>query len=259
MDYDRIESAIRYVQQHARSQPSLQQIAAHVNLSPHHLQRTFKRWAGLSPKRFLQFLTAEHAKTRLRESRSVLHTTYDVGLSSPGRLHDLFVSVEAVTPGEFKRRGEGIEIRYGVHPTPYGNCLLGLTDRGICALWFDGDLEEFVDEWRSARLIEDRRATGSVVERVFLGERLPLLLRGTNFQVQVWRALMRIPEGSVVSYSGLAGVLGMPRGARAVASAVARNQISYLIPCHRVLRESGAMGGYRWGLMRKRAMLLRER
>lgn len=258
MDYESIESAIRYVERNASQQPSLERVAEHVGLSPHHLQRTFKRWAGLSPKRFLQFLTAEHAKARLRDACTVLDTAYDVGLSGAGRLHDLFVSVEAVTPGEFKRRGEGTEIRYGVHPTPFGDCLLALTNRGICALWFDSNVEQFRDEWRSAHLIEDRPATRPVIERIFAGERPPLLLRGTNFQVQVWRALMQIPEGTTVSYSSLADAIGRPRATRAVASAVARNPISYLIPCHRVLRTSGGMGGYRWGVARKRAMLMRE-
>lgn len=265
-DYERIESAIRFLDAHARRRPSLDETAAHVGLSPYHFQRLFRRWAGTSPKRFLGYLTASHAKQRLRDARTVLETTLDTGLSSTGRLHDLLVSVDAVTPGEVRRLGAGLRLRYGVHDTPFGRARLAVTARGITSLAFldhespaDVDLKE---EWPHAELVHDPRATDGWVERIFerSGERsLPVLLRGTNLQLRVWEALLRIPEGTVVSYGSLAGALGMPTSARAVAGAVGKNPIAYLIPCHRVLRATGAIGGYRWGTARKRAMLARER
>lgn len=242
-DYERIETAIRFVDQNAGSQPALDDVAAHVGLSPFHLQRVFKRWAGLSPKRFLQFLTVEHAKQMLRESRSVLDTAYAVGLSGPGRLHDLFVSVEAMTPGEFKR---GVDVHYGVGETPFGDALVGMTDRGICALDFGADAPHDA-------------AAQAVLNRIFSGEGpFRLHLGGTNFQIKVWNALLQIPEGAVVSYGDLARRLAIPDSTRAVASAVAQNPIGYLIPCHRVLRSTGETSGYRWGTPRKKAMLAYE-
>jgi AraC family transcriptional regulator of adaptative response/methylated-DNA-[protein]-cysteine methyltransferase len=270
LDYRRIEKAIGFLEEHTAEQPSLDEVAEHIGLSSYHFQRLFRRWAGVSPKRFLQYLTTEHAKKLLREPSSVLDTTYSVGLSSPGRLHDLFVSVEAVTPGEFKERGKGVEIRYGFHPTPLGDCLLALTDRGVCSLWFleedhrDQAVAELRETWQRARLHDDPAASRSVAARIFArstpsaGSPIPLFLSGTNFQIKVWKALLRIPEGAVVSYGGLATWLGFPNAARAVANAVGRNPIAYLIPCHRVLRSSGDVGKYRWGTTRKKAILGRE-
>ena len=269
-DYRRVERAIRFLEAHAAEQPSLGAVAEHLGLSPYHFQRLFRRWAGVSPKRFLQHLTVQAAKRHLRDSASVLEATFAAGLSSPGRLHDLFVSVEAVTPGQFKGRGAGLVLRYGVHPTPFGACLLALSERGICALWFVEEagegaaVEALQREWPDARLSEDRDATGEAVTRIFHRPwrveegRLPLFLRGTNFQLKVWQALLQIPEGAVVSYGTLAGALGVPAAARAVGSAVGKNPIAYLIPCHRVLRGSGEVGGYRWDTMRKKALLARE-
>ena len=270
VDYRRIEKAIRFLEEHAIDQPSLDTVAEHIGLSSYHFQRLFRRWAGVSPKRFLQHLTTEHAKRLLRESTPVLETTYSIGLSSPSRLHDLFVSAEAVTPGEFKEWGKGVEIRYGIHPTPFGNCLLALTERGICSLWFvqenhrDEAVEELRAKWRGARLSEDPAASRAIVDAIFNrlgspeGAPLPVFLRGTNFQIKTWKALLRIPEGSVVSYGSLAHWLGFPNATRAVGNAVGRNPIAYLIPCHRVLRSSGEVGGYRWGTARKKAILGRE-
>ncbi len=270
LDYQRIEQAILYLEMHAAEQPSLNNLADHIGLSPYHFQRLFQRWAGVSPKRFLQYLTVEHAKKLLRESASVLDATFEVGLSSPGRLHDLFVSVEAVTPGEFKAFGKGLEFHYGFHPTPFGECLLVLSERGICSLGFTEEksreqvLDELDHRWKAADMTEDVTATGAVVERIFAptgpgAERpLKLLLRGTNLQLKVWEALLRIPEGMTVSYSRLAESIGRPKATRAVASAVGRNPIAYLIPCHRVLRTTGEIGGYRWGTARKRAILVKE-
>ena len=269
-DYRRVERAIRFLEEHAAEQPSLEAVAECVGLSPYHFQRLFRRWAGVSPKRYLQHLTVQAAKRHLRDAASVLEATFATGLSSPGRLHDLFVSVEAVTPGQFKGRGAGLVLRYGFHPTPFGACLLALSERGICALWFVEEagegaaVGELQGEWRGARLLEDQDATGGAVARIFTRRwrvedgRLPLFLRGTNFQLKVWQALLQIPEGAVVSYGTLAGQLGMPAAARAVGSAVGKNPIAYLIPCHRVLRGSGEVGGYRWDSVRKKALLARE-
>lgn len=271
-DYERIREAIRFLARHVEKQPALDELADHLGLSPSHCQRLFKRWAGVSPKRFVQFLTVEHAKRLLRNSASILETSYEVGLSGPGRLHDLFVAVEAVTPGEYKEFGNGIEVRWGIHPAPFGDCLIAETERGVCHLSFgDGDLRRnrrrLESDWRHSRRIRDQQGTEATARRVFAADRwtrndppeLRLLLKGTNFQLQVWRALLQIPAGKVVSYGNLARSLGRPAAARAVASAVASNPISYLVPCHRVLRSTGALGGYAWGTERKRALLAWER
>ena len=263
-DYQRVESAIRYLEEHAGRQPDLAELAAYVGLSPTHFQRLFKRWAGVSPKRFLQFVTLEHAKELLRDSTSILDTSYEVGLSGPGRLHDLFVNTEAVTPGQYKAFGDGIEVRWGIHQSPFGDCLLAQTERGVCHLSFsDGDasanLERLRHDWRRSRVVEDEIGTRETLRHVF-GRTppetpLPLLLKGTNFQIKVWNALLRIPEGALLSYSDLAEHVCTPRATRAVASAIGANPVSYLIPCHRVLRKTGALGGYAWGPTRKRVML----
>ncbi|HEX8695410.1 MAG TPA: methylated-DNA--[protein]-cysteine S-methyltransferase [Longimicrobium sp.] len=265
-DYQRIEQAIRYLERHYREQPRLEDVARSVHLSEFHFQRLFRRWAGISPKRFLQFLTVEHAKRRLEECRSVLEATYDAGLSSPGRLHDLFVSLEAVTPGEYKLRGAGLAIRYGFHETPFGTALLATTDRGVCGLAFvdeDGGgeaLEDLRERWELARLAEDPRATADAARRIFDREQgderpLPLFVQGTNHQVRVWQALLRVPAGALVTYEALADAAGAPGSARAVANAVGRNPVAFAIPCHRVIRKLGVMGGYRWGTARKQAIL----
>ncbi len=269
-DYQRIEKAIRFLEERAFAQPSLEEAAAHVGLSAFHFQKLFKHWAGVSPKRFLQFLTVSHAKQMLLRSSSVLDAAYDAGLSSPGRLHDLFVVVEAVTPGEFKTAGAGVEITYGFHDTPFGVCLVAQTARGICALSFvapEGKAQavsELRASWPQAQLREDAEAGRTAVEKIFssgLGDKanpVRLLLCGTNLQLKVWEALLRIPEGAVVSYQALAQAVGRPQAVRAVANAVGRNPVACLIPCHRVLRSSGEIGGYRWDTVRKRAILGRE-
>jgi AraC family transcriptional regulator, regulatory protein of adaptative response / methylated-DNA-[protein]-cysteine methyltransferase len=265
-DYQRIAQAIAYIQTHADEQPTLEEIAASVNLSEYHFQRLFSRWAGISPKRFLQFLTKENAK-RLLDEQSVLDAAYTAGLSSPGRLHDLFVQAEAVTPGEYRSKGAGLEIAYGFHATPFGECLLAVTPRGICFLAFvDGNdrgaaLQELARDWQQAALTLDPARTEPYVARIFSPTPqppLPLHLRGTNFQMKVWEALLRIPAGSTTTYEDLAERIGQPRAARAVGGALAHNPVAYLIPCHRVLRKSGDFGGYRYRPERKKAMLLRE-
>lgn len=276
-DYHRIEQAIRYLEQNYKEQPDLAQLAAHMNLSPYHFQRLFRRWAGISPKRFLQFLTLEHAKKLLAESQTVLDTTYEVGLSSPGRLHDLFVTVDAMTPGEFKQQGAGMDIIYGFHASPFGECLLAATKRGVCGLSFvDGRrevaLNDLRDRWEEAALYEESQTTQRYFNHIFppaseeprhlkgqvsgsRKKKIKLFLKGTNFQLKVWEALLTIPPGSVCSYSQIANLIDKPRAVRALASAVGANPIGYLIPCHRVLRKTGLMTGYRWGPTRKRAIL----
>jgi AraC family transcriptional regulator of adaptative response/methylated-DNA-[protein]-cysteine methyltransferase len=266
-DYRRVEAAIRYLEDHATKQPELTPVARHVGLSPHHFQRLFKRWAGVSPKRFLQFLTVEHAKRLLAASETLLETSWEVGLSGPGRLHDLFVAAEAVTPGEYKARGEGLTVRWGVHPSPFGACLLAATERGICHLSFlsgepsDAPEDELRRRFPEADLEAAPEVTAPLAARIFAGSPgeegapLALHLRGTNFQLQVWKALLALPRGAVVTYGGLARRLGRPGAARAVGAAVGANPVAYLIPCHRVLRGSGELGGYRWGTARKRALL----
>jgi len=266
-DYLRIEQAIRYLEANYQRQPELAEIAASVHLSEFHFQRLFTHWVGISPKRYLQFLTKENAKNWLKASASLLEAAYASGLSGPGRLHDLFVTFEAVTPGEFKHKGEGLQITYGIHPSPFGECLLAATARGICFLAFvsDGDRQRALDEmkgdWENATLVEDSARTESFVENIFspqAGTHLTLHLRGTNFQIKVWEALLRLPPGEVTSYEELAARIGNPRAARAVGSAVAHNPVAYVIPCHKVLRKVGEFGNYRYGPARKKAMLVRD-
>ena len=268
-DYLRIEQAIQYLENHYREQPNLEEVAASIGLSEFHFQRLFTRWAGVSPKRFLQFLTKEGAKDLLSRSENLLDTTHQVGLSSLGRLHDLFVTTEAVTPGEYKSGGEGVTIRYGIHLTPFGKCLIGMTERGICHLSFvqssEGDaLDHLVADWKEAKMVEDYRTTAALVEPIFdlkYSHRikpLTLHLRGSNFQLKVWEALLQIPTGRVTTYEGIAQRIGQPTATRAVGTAVGHNPIAVLIPCHRVIRKIGDFGNYRYGSLRKKALLARE-
>ncbi|MEJ2728780.1 MAG: bifunctional helix-turn-helix domain-containing protein/methylated-DNA--[protein]-cysteine S-methyltransferase [Deltaproteobacteria bacterium] len=267
MDYERIEKAIQFLANNFHSQPNLKEIADKIHVSEYHFQRLFSRWVGISPKRFLQFLTKEYAKTLLEKSINLLDVTYESGLTSPGRLHDLFVSCEAVTPGQYKSRGEGLEIAYGYHATPFGECLLAKTDRGICGLNFvqNNDrqpaLASLEDRWQNAALIENPGVTRAFVERIFdPSERqkstpLHLVLNGTNFQIKVWEALIKIPMGAVVSYENVAAHIGMPKASRAVGNAVGSNPISFVIPCHRVIKKTAEFGNYGGGVARKLAIL----
>ncbi len=265
-DYLRIEQAITYLEDHYKDQPSLEEAAANIGLSEFHFQRLFTRWAGVSPKRFLQFITKEGAKELLNQSENLLDTTHQVGLSSLGRLHDLFVTTEAVSPGEYKSRGEGVTIRYGLHASPFGKCLVAVTDRGICHLGFvqrgEGDaIDNLVSEWKNARMIEDHKSTAPLIEPIFDANsrgKLNLHLRGTNFQLKVWEALLKIPAGTVTTYEGLAERIGQPTASRAVGTAVGHNPIAVLIPCHRVIRKIGEFGNYRYGAPRKKALLAYE-
>ena len=265
-DYKRIEKAIQFVEDNFKSQPGLDQIAESVHLSKYHFDRMFKRWAGISPIQFLQFMTLDYTKQKLADSKSLLDTSLGAGLSGPGRLHDLFVTFEAMTPGEFKSQGAGLEISYGFSDSPFGDCLLAITKRGICYLGFViGDnrseaLDQLVEAWPKAVFTESPRPISSMVKSIFrIGQTkntrpFNLHLKGTNFQINVWKALLRIPEGWVVSYQDIASYIGHPRAFRAVANAIAINPVAYLIPCHRVIAKSGRIYQYRWGSARKKAL-----
>ena len=263
-DYQRVAKAIRFLGEQRVSQPSLPEVAAHVGVSPAHFQRLFTRWAGVSPKRYVQYLTLDHARRLLADRYSVLDTAYESGLSSPGRLHDLFVTWEAMTPGEYAERGSGLEIAYGWFPTRFGEVLALGTRRGLCGLAFAADegreavFEDMAARWPRASLVEDPARLEGVVERAFDGGETRLLLSGTPFQIKVWEALLRIPSGFVTTYEEVARAIGQPRAARAAGTAIGRNPVSWLIPCHRALRKSGELGGYRWGADVKRAMLAWE-
>ncbi len=269
-DYQRIATAIHFLKTSALDQPSLDDAAKQVDLSPYHFQRLFRRFAGVSPKRFLQHLTTEHAKELLKQSTSVLETSFSVGLSSPSRLHDLLINVDAVTPGEYKSGGIDLQIDYAIHPTPFGRCLIAVTERGICRLEFIDAAEKEIaiqrlqKAWPNALINRNDTVTENIIRQIFIPQNsstnkpLPLLLQGTNFQLKVWQALLRIPAGCVTSYGFLAKKVGQPTASRAVGTAIGNNPISYLIPCHRVLRGDGGIGGYRWGIDRKLAILGKE-
>ena len=266
-DYRRVELAIEYIEANLKSQPSLDRIADAVHLSPFHFNRLFKRWAGITPGQFLHFLTLEYAKEQLAAAQNLLDASLEAGLSGPSRLHDLFVTFEAMTPGEFKRLGQGLTLDYGFHETPFGECLMAVTHRGICHLSFvEGPdraeaLSGMQDHWPESRLMENPNRTSQLVSKIFSLQNhhdsrpFHLLLKGTNFQVNVWRALLAIPSGRMVSYENLAAHIGRPKAFRAVANAVAANPLAYLIPCHRVIAKSGRIHKYRWGPTRKKAIL----
>jgi AraC family transcriptional regulator of adaptative response/methylated-DNA-[protein]-cysteine methyltransferase len=269
-DYQRIEKAILFLEKNFHRQPDLREVAQDAGLSAYHFQRLFRRWAGISPKRFVRFLTLAHAKQLLEKSRTLLDATYDAGLSSPGRLHDLFVNIEAMTPGEFKARGAGLKISYGFHPSPFGECWLAATDRGVCGLGFVGKggraraLRELRNRWKEAHWEENPRLTRPYIYRIFSraggdgGRPLTLLLKGTNFQIKVWEALLKVPRGALTCYEDLAAAIGQRRACRAVGAAVGRNPVAFIIPCHRVIRKVGMIGDYHWGAARKKAMLAWE-
>lgn len=270
-DYARIERAIRFLDANRATHPTLAAVARHAGLSESHFQRLFTRWAGISPKRYIQHQTAELLTSLLRNDRSVLEATFEAGLSGPGRAHDLVLNAEAVTPGDVARAGEGLSVAYGFHGTPFGECLIGLTHHGICHLAFLGPvsradaLARLKHDWPRATFTPDQRSTATAVARAFPapGERavpgLALHVKGTNFQLKVWRALLAVPDGGATTYGAIAAAIDEPDASRAVGNAVGRNPISWLIPCHRVLRSTGALGGYAWGPDRKRVMLAWER
>ena len=266
-DYEIVEKAIQFIEAKQDEQPSLSSIASFVNLSEFHFQRLFSRWVGISPKRFLQYLTKEYAKRLLNESKNLLDVTYDSGLSSPGRLHDLFIHCEAVTPGEYKTKGQGLDITFGFCNSPFGLCMIANTGRGICSLKFvrDKTKKEMVlwleQQWPKAELIPDDTAIQTLSEAVFSFEGHPvqaplhLYIRGTNFQIKVWEALTRIPFGSTVTYQDIARYIGIPGANRAVGTAIGKNPIPFLIPCHRVIKKMGEFGNFGEGKARKKALI----
>lgn len=267
-DYARVRAAIEFVSGQWKRQPSIEEIAAHVGLSPQHLTALFRRWAGLTPKDFLQAVTLDRARALLRDSASVLDAAYELGLSGPGRLHDLFVVHEAMSPGEYRRGGEGLEMRYGFHASPFGEALAVVAPRGLAGLGFvdeeGGRPAALVDmrrRWPRARFVEDAGETASSVARAFdpaewrADRPLRVVLIGSDFEVRVWETLLRIPLGRAATYADVARSIGSPKAARAVGAAVGRNPISFVVPCHRVIGSSGALTGYHWGLTRKRALL----
>jgi AraC family transcriptional regulator, regulatory protein of adaptative response / methylated-DNA-[protein]-cysteine methyltransferase len=266
-DYAIVEKAIEFIEARHTAQPSLGTIAAAVNLSESHFQKLFSRWVGISPKRFLQFLTKEHAKSLLKESRNLLDVTFDAGLSSPGRLHDLFIHCEAVTPGDYKLKGEGLFIRYGFAFSPFGECLIAATERGICALEFvrqDSEarmIQDLQSRWPNADLVQDGSQIDALAQSIFPAAPwtgtvpLHLYVRGTNFQIKVWEALLAIPSGAAVTYQDVADRIGRPGATRAVGTAIGKNPIAFLIPCHRVIRKMGDFGNYAAGRARKIALI----
>ncbi|MEL3914363.1 bifunctional transcriptional activator/DNA repair enzyme AdaA [Aeromonas caviae] len=264
-DYARIADAIRFIASQVARQPTLDEIAAHVHLSPFHFQRLFSRWAGVTPKRYLQVLTLERAKALLQESRPLLEVADTLGLSSGSRLYDHFVQLEAVTPGEYKQRGAGLVIDHGVHDTPFGKAFVALTPRGVCNFSFLDDqapqtpLSALAHSWPKAELREAPSRTQEVIHTMFDGSKTPnrpisLHVSGTNFQISVWRALLAIPPAKVVSYAQVASAVGNPKAARAVGLAVGANPVALMIPCHRVIQQNGKLGGYHWGETRKQAI-----
>lgn len=266
-DYEKIAQAIRFLEHNRLDQPRLADIAKALNMSEYHFQRLFSRWVGISPKRFVQYLTKEHAKFLLNQSEDLFNTALSVGLSGPSRLHDMFVTCEAMTPGEYKARGDGMQISYGFHPSPFGDCLIGVTSRGICSLVFvqdndyDAALSNLMASWPAANFNQDQDVTNPVIPEMLALFQHPastpmrIYLQGTNFQLKVWEALLDIPAGSVVSYKQVAIQVGLPQGSRAVGNALAKNPLAVLIPCHRVIHTSGDFGQYRYGTVRKKALL----
>ncbi|GAB3503977.1 methylated-DNA--[protein]-cysteine S-methyltransferase [Emticicia fontis] len=266
IDYNRIERAIHFIEENFQNQPSLKEVADHVALSEFHFNRLFSKWAGTSPQRFMRFLTKEFAKEKLAQSDNLLDATFESGLSSTSRLHDLFVNYEAMTPAEFKSKGEGLTIHYGIHETPFGECLIAVTGRGITDLRFleNEDKEEVIlelkEDFAKAEIIFENNFTKPFIEQIFYETEntdspVTLLLRGTNFQIKVWEALLKIPFGQIVSYETIAQTIGQPTAQRAVGTAIGSNRLGYIIPCHRVLQKVGGIGGYRWGTTRKKAIL----
>jgi AraC family transcriptional regulator of adaptative response/methylated-DNA-[protein]-cysteine methyltransferase len=266
-DYEMVRQNLEWLREHWREQPTLDSLAERNGVSAAHLQRLFMRWAGLSPKAFVQALTIDHARKLLRQSASVLDAAYEVGLSGPGRLHDLFVTLEGMTPGTYKAKGKGLEIRFGFHDCPFGRVLLMMTEQGICGLAFADPGEEpaalldMRSRWPEASYVEDPSATAPQVVRIFspaawtAEKPVRIVFIGTDFETRVWETLLKVPLGRATTYSDIAGHIGNPKASRAVGAAVGRNPISFVVPCHRVLGKSGGLCGYHWGLTRKQAIL----
>jgi AraC family transcriptional regulator of adaptative response/methylated-DNA-[protein]-cysteine methyltransferase len=272
INYHRIEQAILFLENNVQRQPDLDEVAEKVHLSPFHFQRIFTEWAGISPKRFLQYLTVDFLKLKLQDSKNLVEVAEAAGLSSQSRVYDLFTTLEAVTPLEYKRSGAGIRIEYGFHETPFGGCLLGVTERGICWLSFlgtEGDrtlaMKKMKEHWNNSIFHQNQDLTKSFAQKVFQlpsapgkdwGEgKLHLFVKGTNFQIKVWEALLRIPMGGVTTYQQIARSIQNPKALQAVGAAVGSNRVAYLIPCHRVIRKDGVLGEYHWGAARKKSLI----
>ena len=264
-DYDKVRQVLEHLHADWREQPSLFEMARPVGLSEDQLQKLFTRWAGLTPKAFLQALTLDHARAMLKDSASILDASFETGLSGPGRLHDLFIAHEAMSPGTYKAKGAGLQIFYGFHPSPFGIALAMVTQHGLCGLSFNdegGDQAAFKDmtsRWPNAQYTEDSARTAPYVSRVFgnIKDNQPIRITmiGSDFEISVWETLLKIPMGKAVAYGDIASAIGKPKAARAVGAAVGRNPISFVVPCHRALGKSGALTGYHWGLTRKKAIL----
>lgn len=266
-DYETVRGAIEYLTKKFREQPEVEAVAAAVKTEPRQLNELLRRWCGLTPKAFLQAVTLDNAKKLLAQSPNVLEASYELGLSGPGRLHDLFVVHEAMSPGEWKTGGEGLEIRYGFHPSPFGTALVMVTKRGLCGLAFadpgkeSAALKDMRTRWKNAHYVEDSAATADIAARIFQSERwkpdapLRVVLIGTDFEVRVWETLLKVPLGRAATYSDVARTIGKANAPRAVGAAVGKNPISFVVPCHRIVGSNGALTGYHWGLTRKRAML----
>ncbi len=262
LNYDRIKTAMEFIAANFEHQPKVEDIAKHIDISEFHFQRIFKDWSGISPKKFLQYITLQELKKHISKSTNITELSEKVGLSAQSRVYDLFVNFESVTPQEFKTQGLGINIVYGIHQTPFGKCLIAATSRGVCALEFiDEDmssiLQDFKLKWKNASISENNETTLEFIDQIFYSssKNLKALLCGTPFQMQVWEALLKIPYGKVVSYNEIAIKINKPKASRAVANALGRNNIAILIPCHRVIRKIGALGGYKWGEGRKLSIL----
>ena len=263
--YDLMAAALRYIEERAGDQPTLEEVAAAIGFSPAHFQKVFSQWVGVSPKKYLQYLTLDHAKHLLKERCTVLDATLESGLSSPGRLHDLFVRWEAMTPGDYARKGQGLQIQWGWYDSPFGETLAMGTERGLCGMAFSAEFgrdwawQDMTGRWPDAKFSQNTEMLRSWVEAAFAGAGdVALAPLGAPFQIKVWEALMAIPSGHVTTYSEIARHIGNPRAVRAVGSAVGRNPVSWLIPCHRAMRRDGGLGGYHWGLPLKRAMMAYE-
>ncbi len=258
--FDIIAKAIGFIKDHHLEQPTLEEIANHVNLSKFHFQRVFKKWVGISPKDYLQFITLEKAKESLRKGQSTLEASYNIGLSGNSRLHDLFVKIESCTPGQFKKRGKGLKIYYAEIITPFGNTQIAETNKGICSISFDNQaIENLKEEYSQAFFINELSRNGKILQEYFENWKIPtnpisLDLIGTPFQIQVWKALLQIPSSHLLAYQDIAKMINNPKAVRAVGTAIGKNPIAYLIPCHRIIKSDGNMGNYRWNSERKIAI-----
>ena len=264
IDYYRVAEAIEYLTDNFKSQPDLTDVARQVHLSPSHFQRIFKEWAGVSPKKFMQYLSLDYLRERIFDTQNLNQAADLVGFSTQSRVYDLFVSIEGVTPNEYKTFGQGLEIQYGFHQTPFGECFIAMTEKGICALSFVDEtnkqqtFQAFMEKWQAAKLVLNAYNTEGVVQQIFepsFTDKIHVWIQGTNFQLKVWEALLKIPQGSVSTYQKIAESVHNPKAVRAVGTAIGNNPIAFLIPCHRVIKSTGVIGEYHWGNTRKKAIL----